>query len=87
MLNSVLLQAAAEELATELPYSEAGESRTAAYFVAASLRLEGIASTPESVLHAVVAPYRPEFGQQVVGGRSDAAVPIGAVASAPSASR
>ena len=58
MLNRKLVAEAARELGKPLDFSEAGEKRTAAYFVASSLRLEGIASTPESVLRAAEAVRR-----------------------------
>lgn len=52
MLDRKLVSEAAKELKRPLVVSEAGEQRAAAYFVASSLRLEGIASTPKSVLKA-----------------------------------
>jgi len=58
MLNAELVAQAARELATELPASPDGDMWTAAYFVASSLRLEGIESTPESVLEAGSESYR-----------------------------
>jgi hypothetical protein len=53
MLNRELVAKAVKELETPLRRSERAERVTTAYFVAASLCLEGIPSTPESVLAAV----------------------------------
>jgi hypothetical protein len=53
MLNRKLVAQAVKELKTPLQPSPRGEQLTTAYFVAASLRLEGIPSTPESVLASV----------------------------------
>jgi hypothetical protein len=53
MLDRRLLDEATLELQTPLRPSRAGEVAAVAAFVASSLRLEGIASTPRSVIEAV----------------------------------
>jgi hypothetical protein len=55
MLDRTLLDEAIRELQTPLPRSEAGEAAAVAQFVASSMQLEGVDSTPESVKAAVAA--------------------------------
>jgi hypothetical protein len=58
-LDRRLVAAALIEASDELPLSDRGEAQAFARAVASSLKLEGIATTPEEVLEASKATQKP----------------------------